>query len=198
MDAQTATTIQAIAAVAAVAVATLAAIVAWQARKVAEQSVAVAEKSVAAAERSAETAQRQLAMAAVPFIVAPRPAAEWRSGYLHIDATAANAAPALSVVATVMGALDRFVELPETAVSSGPFSHLAPGATQRLRVPIQSLRSGNDWAYPYLVILVDYYGPHGAYIRQWYDWDRHAKWRLRRLNIDPRDGGRPIEIEIRA
>jgi len=46
------------------------------------------------------------------------------------------------------------------------------------------------------VIRLDYYGPHGSRLSQWYDWDTAQKWRVRKLEIDPKDGGVPIIVDI--
>ena len=54
-----------------------------------------------------------------------------------------------------------------------------------------------SWRYRYWVITVDFYGPHGARVEQAYDWDREGgEWRIRRVKIEPADGGPPIVSDI--
>jgi hypothetical protein len=203
--------VMAVAAVLSLAVAIAAVVVANRSKRVAEEAVEVAEasvetsrQSVGVAERSAATARRQMALAAVPNLVAQPPQLFADGKGAVVKVTNVGPLPALGVMAIVEPAEERFVPIPERRATSSRRPHLAPGADLGLKVvfgdpSLASEAPGPRWYTPFAVVKVDYYGPQGAHVVYWYDYKtdvRSRVWRIRRLVIDPRDGGEPIVVEM--
>src|SRR5690606_38777155 len=89
-----------------------------------------------------------------------------------------------------------FVAIEKASVQVGRRANFNPGSPQTVAINVAILREDGRWKYPWLVVVADYYGPHGAHVTQSYDWDGGVRWRLRRLVIDPDDGGKRIAVEM--
>lgn len=209
MTDEVAAAIQAFASAASLAVAVGAVIVAIGAKRVAAQSV--------------ETARRQMALAAVPYVVVPdypSVTGSRRGPMIRVGALNSGTVPALAVRAEVAGAESPSFAIPETREASAPRATLAPGDRYELSMPVGKLQTPDlrdtvrprpsdpvalaefekgapRWAYRFLVVRIDYHGPHGARLSQSYDFDTwELEWRLRRVEIDPADGGEPIVVPV--
>jgi hypothetical protein len=188
------TVVMAVAAVASLVVAGAAVIVARGSKDVARDAVEVAE-------RSAETARRQMALQAVPYVIASPPASFANAEGASVRITNVGALPALGVMAIIEPAQERLVGLAAQRVMSSRHAHLLPDESAEFSVPFgdKSLITEGRWHYPYLVVRVEYYGPQGAHVSYWYDYETDpssTRWRIRRLVIDPRDAREPIEVEV--
>jgi hypothetical protein len=62
---------------------------------------------------------------------------------------------------------------------------------------LRTAEPGGRWVHRFMVVELDYFGPHGSTFLQSYLWDTDTNaWRIRRLIIDPADSGPPIEVDI--
>lgn len=193
MDAEALARIQAFAAVASVVVAIAAVWVALSAKAIARQSV--------------DAARRQVALAGMPFLVVPdQPTVSLGSGVdgvriekMRVPVINGTSIPAYAIQADVYASPQRFSADEATRVPSSQVANLAPGASAQINLVVTTLRTegeGKQWITPFLVLRLWYYGPHGGKAVQWYDWDGKVRWRLRRLELDPGDGGEAIRMEF--
>lgn len=175
--------------------------------------VAIQSKSIA--RESVDTARRQIALAAVPYLVVEKLTPK-DDMTMRVLVRNTGTVPAAGIRAVAMGAHERFMPLSDTATESGRSPTLAPGAAIEAKVPIRTLKNSDerdrtkpmtaseiitgrpDWSYVHLVLVLDYYGPHGGHVEQSFEWatNGHHLPRLRKLTIDPKDGGAPIKVEI--
>jgi hypothetical protein len=120
---------------------------------------------------------------------------------MDLAVTNAGQVPALAVRAELYGCRERYSPLLETRKRSNAHANLAPGAEAMLKVQIDesmlTADPGPRWQFPYLVVALSYSGPHGGIVTHRYDYntESHA-WRMRRIEIDPRDGGPPMVTEL--
>jgi hypothetical protein len=172
---------------------------------VAVAAVFVAIRAGRIAEQAVATARRQLAIEAVPYLViADAPyGREDREGTmkLRVDVLNGGVVPALGIRAAVYAADDAFAVDEASRQASRRHPALVSGASTQLGMSLpESLRTaepGGRWVHRFMVVELDYFGPHGSTFLQSYLWDTQANsWRVRHLTIDPGDAGEPIDVDI--
>lgn len=159
-------------------------------------AVVVALGTRRVAERAVETARRTMAMLAIPYVVVHLPIVKPTSpGVLRVPIHNGGTVPALGVKAFVWGARR------ELLGTSEALANLEPGGQLELAVSLpphaRTDEPDAEWRFPFVVVRVDYLGPHGSRLSQWYEMGTSRRtWRLRRLEINPADGGTPIVVDV--